>query len=440
VDNKTPTGAPPFSILLRSLSSQLGDLHVLFWRLDVRKNELTFLNDGSWPGLGERLPLILRNPTYARDALIPEDRGRFFDCFDKIRLQQSSSAVVRVRDVDGSVAWVALVGFPDPVLASNCIGFVADCSRLAATIANTHADTDAAHKIELFDHPVLLVRFRDRRIVLANAAARSLLGNSVTSAEGRLSLEDLVASSPAVHTSEILESLLFNDQWSGSMTVPDRRGDPCVCAAKIRALSQADEHFLWVLLYPESSDRSDGRAGADVVECPPAAAKAFSTAASIEDLLRAFLAHQPDAVHAEAVMRSRIFASQNRVVVTGIAENLAAMPSKETFAYEGSIAENIMRFGLDHLIVEDTSRSIKPIDWVLFIPKGIKSYFAKPFFEGGVLKNVFILCSTEVGRFTEHNVRCYLPFLGEIEAALKKLEETGASDGRFRPESDSLGG
>jgi PAS domain-containing protein len=436
VDNKTPTGVPPFSILLRSLSSHLGDLHVLFWRLDVRKNELTFLNDGSWSGLGERLPLILRNPTYARDALMPEDRSRFFECFDKIRGQQSASTVVRVRDTDGSVSWVTLVGFPDPLLASNCIGFVADCSRLAATIASTHSDTDAAHKIELFDHPVLLARFRDHRIVLANAAAHALLGDSVTSAEGRLSLEDLVASSPSVHTSEILESLLFNDQWSGSVTVPDRRGNPRVCAAKIRALSQAGEHYLWVLLYPETPDRTDGPAGADVLECPPVARKAFAAAASIEDLLRAFLVHQPNEVRAEAVMRSRIFGSQNRVVVTGIAESLAAMPSKETFAYEGSVAENIIRFGFDHLIVEDTSRSIKPIDWVLFIPKGIRSYFAKPFFEDGVLKNVFIVCSTEVGRFTEQNVRCYLPFLGEIEAALNNLEETVSSDGGLRKESD----
>lgn len=440
MDTKTAAGAPPFSILLRSLSAQLGDLHVLFWRLDVRKNELTFLNDGSWPGLGERLPLILRNPAYARDALMPEDRGRFFECFDKIRLQQPASTVVRIRVSEGAIAWVALVGFPDPVLASNCIGLVADCSGLAEAIVGTHADTDAEHRIELFDHPVLLARFRDRRIVLANSAAHSLLGDGIAGPHGRLALDDLVSSSPAVQTSEILEALLFNDQWSGSLTVPNGRGDPCVCAAKIRALSQANEHFLWILLYPEQAAKAGERTGIDAVECTPAAASAFAAAGSIEGLLRAFLAHQPDKVRADAVMRSRIFGSQNRVVVTGIAENLAAMPSKETFPYEGSIAENIVRFGLDHLIVEDTSRSIKPIDWVLFIPKGIKSYYAKPFFEGGLLKNVLIICSTEVGRFTEHNVRSYLPFFGEMETALDRLEEAGTTAGRCPPEQESFCG
>lgn len=80
-----------------------------------------------------------------------------------------------------------------------------------------------------------------------------------------------------------------------------------------------------------------------------------------------------------------------------------------------------MRFDLDHIIVEDTSRSIKPIDWVLFIPRGIRSYFAKPFFKDGVLHNVLIFCSTEAKRFSGCNVRPYQSLFPLFESALERI-------------------
>jgi hypothetical protein len=279
-------------------------------------------------------------------------------------------------------------------------------------------------KIALLDNPVLLFDFRHKRVVHANNAARAFLGDRLAEGPG-LIFDDLLSPDIATTTSDIFEGLLFSNQWSGPLVVTDGHGQARDCAARVRSLAHHDEHLLWVSLVPSLAD--DERAGEDdasELAIPPATAAAFENAASIKALLDAFLDHQPAADgHVDGVLRSRIFGAENRVVVTGAGEPFLTMPTPETFPYEGSIAENIARFGLDHLIVEDTSRSIKPIDWVLFIPKGIRSYFAKPFFEKGVLKNVFIVCSTEAGRFTERNVRCYAPMFGSLEQAFNRLEE-----------------
>lgn len=417
-------GTPALPALLTAWATALGGVPAVFWQLDVRKNELTFLGGESRGALDEQTALILKNPAHARAVVLAEDHDRFFDCLDRIRGVHPAATVVRVRDGDGLVRWIAVAAMPDPGAAMRCVGLLAECSGLVDLVLGSTADADLGEKIALFDNPVLLVSVRTRHTVLANPAARALFGERLDG-PAALALDDMLLSSGGATATEVFEALVFHGQWSGALTVQDERGEPRLCAARVRALSHRSQNLLWVCLTPESVG-GDDRFGEDILAedaASSAAADAFAAADSIQALLRAFLDHQPAHLRADAVMRSRIFIRENRVVVTGVAPSLA-MPAAETFPYEGSIAENIVRFGLDHLIVEDTSRSIKPIDWVLFIPKGIRSYFAVPFFEGGVLKNVFIVCSTEIGRFTERNVRAYAPVLPAVEAAFNRLEET----------------
>jgi hypothetical protein len=413
---------PGVASLLKSLAASFGDLPALLWQLDVRKNELTFFNESS-AVLGERIPLILKNPVLAREVLLPDDRDRFFRCFEKIRTAQAGAAIVRVRESDGLVRWIVLMGRPEPGVTSRCVGLIAELSGLADLVLGPAWDAGVNEKIELFDNPVLLFDFRHKRVVNANNAARAFLGDRLADRPG-LTFEDLLSPDVATTSSEIFEGLIFANQWSGALVVTDGHEQARECAARVRSFSHHDEHLLWVSLVPALLD--DEQASEDDpsdLAAPAAITAAFESVGSIKALLGAFLEHQPAAIRADGALRSRIFGAENRVVVTGAGEPFLTMPTPETFPYEGSIAENIARFGLDHLIVEDTSRSIKPIDWVLFIPKGIRSYFAKPFFERGVLKNVFIVCSTDVGRFTERNVRCYTPLLGSLEQAFNRLEE-----------------
>ena len=66
-------------------------------------------------------------------------------------------------------------------------------------------------------------------------------------------------------------------------------------------------------------------------------------------------------------MLSQIFIAEGRVVVTGVGKPFESVGEADSHPYPGSIAENMVLFELDHVIVGDTTKSIKPIDWALFI-------------------------------------------------------------------------
>jgi len=95
------------------------------------------------------------------------------------------------------------------------------------------------------------------------------------------------------------------------------------------------------------------------------------------------------------------------------------MQQAETFSYKGTIAQDIKRYSLDYLTVDDTQDSIKPIDWALFVPRGIRSYFAMPFFSRNVLRTVLILCSTTPGRFTDKRLDDYSAMFKTINNAIR---------------------
>ena len=85
------------------------------------------------------------------------------------------------------------------------------------------------------------------------------------------------------------------------------------------------------------------------------------------------------------------------------------------YAYEGTIAQDIERFGLRSLTVEDTLDSIKSIDWVLFAPHGIRSYFAKPFYTEQGLHAILILASIRPGSFGADAETRFASLMGPFE-------------------------
>ncbi len=117
----------------------------------------------------------------------------------------------------------------------------------------------------------------------------------------------------------------------------------------------------------------------------------------------------------EGILFSDIFQAKNKVVVYSHGRPFAEMEQAKVFPFEGTIAETILTFELDHLVVNDTLESIKAIDWALFIPAGIRSYFAKPFFEGRTLRSVLILCSTSTHSYPEQRIGEFEPLYEPFE-------------------------
>ncbi|WP_139296849.1 hypothetical protein [Halodesulfovibrio marinisediminis] len=73
----------------------------------------------------------------------------------------------------------------------------------------------------------------------------------------------------------------------------------------------------------------------------------------------------------------------------------------ELHPHKGTIAQDIEHYNHKYLIVDDTLDSIKPIDWAIFVPRGIRSYYAKPYYVRGVLRNVVIVCSKKTSMFKD---------------------------------------
>lgn len=206
-----------------------------------------------------------------------------------------------------------------------------------------------------------------------------------------------------------------------------------------RALG-AGGRLLWFSLSGRRSLRDNGFMAGNLLElsavvddvrrkaATPASASAPSKAAApaqqlqqamrsihrIDEVLQLLLESQTQPLF-DAILFSDIHVRKNRVVVYSCGIPLASLPQGKIFPYEGTIAENILQFGLDHLIVDDTHDSIKAIDWALFVPAGIRSYFAKPFYHGQTLRSVLILCATVPNRFagatTTSFEELYPPFL-----------------------------
>lgn len=139
----------------------------------------------------------------------------------------------------------------------------------------------------------------------------------------------------------------------------------------------------------------------------------------IESVLEILFAHQVGPGF-EGILFSDIHRRNNKVVVYSHGRPFEGMEQAKVFSFAGTIAENILTFGLDHLVVSDTLDSIKAIDWALFIPAGIRSYFAKPFFEGKTLHSVLILCSTSTGRFPEERIAEFEPLFEPFLHAVKR--------------------
>ncbi|NVK18337.1 MAG: hypothetical protein HWE30_06570 [Methylocystaceae bacterium] len=145
----------------------------------------------------------------------------------------------------------------------------------------------------------------------------------------------------------------------------------------------------------------------------------FSPPQKMEDILR-LLFEQQEEPEFDSILFSDVNLKDKKVTVYSHGAPFAELEQEKTYPYEGTIAENIVTFKLDHLIVDDTLDSIKPIDWALFIPAGIRSYYAKPIFNVGKIESVLILCSTRPKAFSEEQTKEFTDVFKSFQSALQQ--------------------
>ncbi|MDJ0932885.1 hypothetical protein [Breoghania sp.] len=390
-----------FDFLLQSFSSE-GDtpLPAVIWRADLVENKIDFLNNHVIWGLDDDVGQLLQDPTVAEKMLAADDHSVFERFQKRLHQNQPVSEVLRARGRDGVMRWLYILGSPDPERSFCYVGLLADCTSLANAILRRGSHAGLAEHLELFSNPVFMVHVGTGEVVATNGATRRRFGIDLRSRQ--ILLDDLLGDNAEAYLRDIYEQLLFDLSWNGLLEIRTATGDTLACTARVRAYDRDGRHLLWFSLTPRVHAPPEDMFRRPAL--PKDCERRLAAATSLDDLLNVIVDYQPEPGRVDAALMSQIFISRGQVVVTGVGEPFNDLHENHTHSYAGSIAENIVLYNLDHLIVSDTSKNIKPIDWALFIPRGIRSYFAVPFFYKQVLRDVVILCSTAPSAFAPDDV------------------------------------
>ena len=300
---------------------------------------------------------------------------------------------------------------------------VTETVRTALNLEKEHVAEQMA--LDVAPYPALLVELRDMRVMAVNTAAEDLFGAGRAQFIGT-PLQDLFPESESVEFNLALEKVLFEEHWLGKLLLMRRTNGPFLADSQIRLLRYGQQRLLRLALFNvepagQNGERAPASPNADGLDQDSYSRQLHDKVANLtemEDILRVFMEDLPPGVPADAILFSDIYAKKGKVQVYHAGISFSSMRQGETFAYQGTIAENIERYKLDHLIVDDTLESIKAIDWVLFIPKGIRSYFAKAFYSRGTMRAIMILCSTSPSAFSQDLVSYYAALYAAFEAGV----------------------
>jgi len=379
-------------IPIKDLRSFVDDFPALLWRIEIARSRIEFLNDCPLYPLGDSARLFLKNRAFRRQMLLPEDAHLLDKFMDAVSQGKTMATVFRVHTPADSIMWLKLTGAVNSSDPRYYYGYLLDVGDTVDVIRDIQrSEAVSRMRIDNVPTPILLINHQSLRLRQANAAARNLFGLPGP-ATGRLPHFTKISSHSLEHLGAILNDLPYQP-WSGQLEFNTTQGEPLKAEAELRWVPWKQTALVRMSVTPVQDDRQDAARLRRNVQA------AFSDAPNLAAMLSQALEHPDISKRCNAVMLSDIRAKNDTVQVYGAGAPLADMEPGEKFSYRGTIAEDIDRFGLNHLVVDDTMDSIKPIDWALFIPRGIRSYYAKPFYQDNVLRTVLILCSTEPGRF-----------------------------------------
>ncbi|MFH2125066.1 MAG: PAS domain-containing protein [Pseudomonadota bacterium] len=406
------------------LKEFINDFQALLWRVEVTRSRIDYLNDWTIPALGKRTKRLLKDPELRKEIILKEDLHLFDEFMDKVKQGRQASVVFRAKAPRGDPVWLKLIGTPssrDPELYSGFLLEVTDTAQSVSSILEKSQLAQVA--IEQADYPVLLLDFEDKKVAAVNSEALALFGYSLNEFRS-LSLSELYPPLNVGEINHISERVLFDRQWSGSLQLLRKNREPFLAEAEVRLINYKSRRLMRLSLLRIHQNREAAwETGAlERTKTKQTARDRYSQAlkeklrdlSDIHDILQVFLDNPLEGVPCEGILFSDIYGKKGKVVVYYAGEVFKGMKQGEVFSYKGTIAENIQRFKLDHLIVDETMDSIKTIDWALFIPKGIRSYFAKAFYTRGVMRTVMILCSTKPSSFSTAQLpqyaKLYKPF------------------------------
>lgn len=389
----------------------------ILFRIETVKKRIEYLNDYQIDGLGEKSFLLLKNRQFSRDIIYEQDHHLYESFIHAIMETQAATTMIRIKVDNNDVRWLKLTGTPNVYNPEYYLGYISDVTSSIALIEEMNRKEDEQHTmLEMVDNPAFLVNMEDKKIISNNAAASDLFSYSYDQFR-RLGLNDLLHPKTKGDMGAILEEVIFHKTWKGKILFNRKGNLPFLGKASFRSLKIKGRLLLRVSIHEfDSADTQDSSTRRK--EIKPILSdsrknylismqKKIAAISDITTILETLLKNPYKGQQYDGIIYSDIQIKKGVVITYSAGKAFKNLKFGESFAYEGTIAENIEQYKLNYLIIDNTLNSIKAIDWALFTPYGIRSYYAKPFYERNVLRTILILCSKEPNAFSEKNLRNY---------------------------------
>ncbi len=386
----------------------------LFWRIKHGAKQVEFLNLITIGGLEGKAQVeqLLLNLVFAQHIVVEEDFFRFKLFIKAIRENTEASVIFRIKDTMDRRFWLRMVGTPGINEPAFYNGSLHDITEHVSFINHLlHKELERQTMIEHDDIPVLLVEMASKTIISRNTMALQLFGFSYHEFDGKV-LPDIYPPDQAPQISKAYEACLLEGQWEGQLTFIKKNGHTFEAKVKIKRLSLRERNLLRISIYEPVENQVPG-ASLIADSSPSTVAFADNLWAAmtgkfkIQDVLDTLLENQYRKSLFESVLYADIYEEKNRVDAYARGGLFDAMKPGIPFPFQGSVSQAIQVNRPPFFVIEDTLVSTRPIDWALFIPYGIRSYFAKPFYRGDKLRTLLMFCSTEVNRFSEKDIPLY---------------------------------
>ena len=347
----------------------------LLWSICQRESRLEVFT--RWRDAGFDAPQLLKNAAFRKQAVMEQDYPLLVEFWDMTHAGRPAAAIFRLKYDDGHTPLI-LQGWPEPG-HDVYSGFLKE-AFLPGGYNSACYNAQIQMRVGDADYPVFTVNMREKKLCDANSAAQMLFEGEKQ--EGReLALDAVVPQSLLKGFVTALEKAVERDAWSGKLLLGNAERGLFSAHARLTVWGEPGKEVVRVALVNVDSKpmkvEDEGALSLCTGELRPELEKLYM-----------LCNHSID-----GLMLSHIQMGSGRVAVYGVGPVFEGLEWGTLHAYEGTIAQDIERYSLSSLIVEDTLNSVKSIDWALFAPLGVRSYFAKPFYAEHGLHAVLILAS-----------------------------------------------
>lgn len=405
---------------MQSVPTTLDKMKMLFWRLDLSKRSFMNLNECTAGVLGLENYRFFKDRDYREKMLFPDDRILMDRAMSSFKERIPVRTVFRVQS-ENTISWFKLTGWPTSDYRYY-EGAVEEITEHVAWLKNIFDQQDQRLLDINEDYPVALFGDRNKKLLKANSAFRQLLG-AEDLASGRGRLTDMIMGD--VKLPQILETLYIERRLAIELMLAVDRQFKMKVFCQFEYFTHAGEGYIRLAVIDQIGRKPQVVAKkpiekTEVTNLCADLAQCHTVDAMLERIYQEKILF-PDM---DVVMFSDIYARKNKVVVYSRGEMDEPLEQGSQFPYTGTIAENIEKEKLEYLIVDDTQSSIKAIDWMLFVPKGLYSYVAKALYVRGAMRTVLILCSRKKRAFNEEQIADVSSIANAFHQQLKKIRRT----------------